>query len=82
MARHQNRERTRSIVPSYGAFPVRTPNGTVVGYVHHGDAEALRYHAVPRTAVEVPLATALFPTHAAAATALMVHHYEYGTAAA
>jgi hypothetical protein len=24
----------------------------------------------------------LFPTHAAAATALMVHHYEYGTRAA
>jgi len=82
MARHQTRERTRSNVPSYGAFPVRTPNGTVVGYVHHGDSEALRYHAVPRTAVAVPLANVNYPTHAAAASALMAHHYEYGTLAA
>jgi hypothetical protein len=67
--------------PSYGAFPVRTPNGTVVGYVHHDDAQAYRYRAVTRTAVETPLAHTSYPTHTAAAGALMAHHYRYATAA-
>ena len=69
-------------VPSYGAYPVRTPNGTVVGYVHHNDQDDCRYRAVPRTAVEVPLRRVAYPTHTAAASALMAHHYTYGTRAA
>jgi hypothetical protein len=65
--------------PSYGAFPVRTPNGTVVGYVHHGPVSAERYRAVPRTAVEVPLRRAVYPSHIEAAAALVAHHYTYAT---
>jgi hypothetical protein len=69
-------------VPSYGAYPLRTPNGTLVGYVHHGDQRVGRYRAIPRTAVDVPLRSTAFETHQAAASALMSHHYEFGTRAA
>jgi hypothetical protein len=63
--------------PSYGAFAVRVPSGTVVGYVHHDDDGAHRYRAVSRTAGQVPLRRESYPTHTAAASALMVHHYTY-----
>jgi hypothetical protein len=65
--------------PSYGAYPVRTPNGTVVGYVHHFDRPDGRYRAVPRTAVDVPLPHSEYETHSAAATALMAHHYKFAS---
>jgi hypothetical protein len=65
------------VAPSYGAFPVRVPDGAVVGYVHHDSSVRNRYRAVSRTARQVPLPRESFPTHTAAASALMAHHYKH-----
>jgi hypothetical protein len=66
-------------VPSYGAYPVRTPNGTVVGYVHHDHGREQRYRAVSRTASDVPLRRRGFSSHDDAAVALMCHHYTHAS---
>jgi hypothetical protein len=65
--------------PSYGAFAVRTPDGTVVGYVHHDLLSTRRYRAVSRTAADVPLRRVAYVTHTDAALALMAHHYTHAT---
>jgi hypothetical protein len=67
--------------PSYGAFAVRTPDGTVVGYVHHDRVSAKRYRAVSRTAPDVPLRRVAYVSHTEAATAIVAHHYAHARAA-
>lgn len=62
--------------PSYGAYPVRTPTGQVAGYVHHDTCTGPRYRAVPRTAPgQWGKRRTSYPTHTAAASAVLAHHY-------
>lgn len=65
--------------PSYGAYPVRSGAGTVAGYVHHDDTpQGHRYRAVPRTAPgQWGARTVRYPTHTAAASAVLAHHYTH-----
>lgn len=66
------------ILPSYGAYPVRTPAGRVVGYVHHDTAPAARrYRAVPRVHPGLwgSRRPTRYATHQAAAVACLAHHY-------